>query len=100
MSSRDERLEQFFGCYFHQDWGVDGAESWEDVVAEYVREVPRTRVIALVEDLRSWVREAEATGRVFIPANFNCDYCPLPDSDTERQWVADMADLFETPLTN
>ena len=100
MSGRDERLRQFFGGYFNQDWSAGGAGSWRDVVADYVRQVPKAHAAGVVEDLRSWVAEAEAEGLNNLPADFACDYDPQPDGKTERQWAKEVADAIEKQLTN
>lgn len=67
MTSRDERLRQLFAGYFNQDRGVTGAQSWRDVLSDYVRQVPKTHVLVLVADLRSWLEEGEAEGSDSLP---------------------------------
>src|SRR5689334_811378 len=86
MSTRDQRLAQFFGGYFHQDWDVEGASSWCDVIEHYVSSVPRDHVIAIRDDLWDWLSES-TTGQN-LPAEFGCDYNPRVDGLTEREWVS------------
>jgi len=100
MSTRDERLRQFFGGYFNQDWDIEGATSWHDVIVEFVRHVPKTHALLLIEDLRSWVAEATAKGTSNLPAAFNCEYDPRPDFGTERQWAGEVAEAMERQLSN
>jgi hypothetical protein len=99
MSTRDERLFQFFGRYFHQDWDVEVATSWQDVIAAYAREVPREHAALLIQDLRSWVAEATAEGRSSLPATFRCGYDPRADG---RWMCASFGRMFsgETCLTS
>ena len=40
MYDRAYRLDQFFGAYFHQDWMLDGATSWSDVIDIYLNQNP------------------------------------------------------------
>jgi hypothetical protein len=100
MSTRDERLSQFFGGYFNQDWDAGGATSWHDVVVDYVQQVPRSHAVLLVDDLRSWAADATQRGLSNLPRNFECDYDPRVDGMTDRQWVEQMADAIEKQLSN
>jgi hypothetical protein len=98
MSERDARLTQFFAGYFNQDWDINGAKSWMDVVAQYVKENSRATVLSVRDDLRSWL--GETTSGQGIPAAFGCDYDPRPDGTDEREWVRLLADFMEKQLTN
>ena len=100
MTARDDRLGQFFGCYFHQDWDVDGATCWQDVVALYARQMPREHLAVLVDDLRSWAADAKLVGQTNLPPAFGCDYNPRVDGLTERDWVLELADEAERLLAN
>ncbi len=94
MSYRDKRLRQFFGGYFHQDWDTEGAETWQDVAAQYVERAQRRDVRLTCEDLRGWLEETKAA-KPPLPASFGCDYDPRPDGLDERAWVAALADYLE-----
>lgn len=94
MSTRNDRLGQFFGGYFHQDWDIEGATSWRDVIAQYAREVPGPQVQRVCEDLRDWLSETASEGNENLPPSFACDYNPRPDGLTERQWVEQIVEEF------
>ena len=100
MNKRDERLHQFFSGYFHEDWDYEGAKSWKDVVARYVEKNPKEHVLALQNDLRSWLAETTAYPAAVLPGAFGCVYDPQSDGLREREWVASMADLLGKMLTN
>ncbi len=100
MSDRNARLTRFFGGYFHQDWDVDGARSWTDVVAEYVRKSPRAQVLALRDDLLSWLEETASRPQQGLPTSFGCDYDPSPDGIDEGEWVRQLADFMQKQITN
>jgi hypothetical protein len=34
-NERHDLLRQFFGAYFHHDWDVEGATSWQDVILQF-----------------------------------------------------------------
>lgn len=94
MSTRNDRLGQFFGGYFHQDWDVEGATSWRDVISRYALEVPGPQVRSICEDLRDWLNEAADDKNENLPPCFGCDYDPRSEGLTERQWVEQIVDEF------
>lgn len=54
MTAADrERLKDFFGAYFHQDWAVD-SETPADVVDGYLREA-RESPLLLARTIRAWL---------------------------------------------
>jgi CdiI immunity protein len=97
MNERDERLRQFFGGYFNQDWDVEGAQSWQDVVRQFVKENPSSAVLAVRDALRSWLLETAtaAAPSQGLPAAFACDYDPRPDGFSDREWVEQVAVFIE-----
>jgi len=100
MSTRDERLEQFFGGNFHQDWDVEGATSWRDVIKQYAVNVPRRQVVAIRDDLRDWFNETASDNNENLPPSFGCDYNPRTEGLTERQWVNQIVAEFDRLLHN
>ena len=80
-------LSQFFGAYFHQDWGLD-SESPDHVVDEYLRENSRETVDKARRELgrlleqslseKQLACEALALGRYYDP---RADGIPL------REWL-------------
>jgi hypothetical protein len=98
MSTRDERLGQFFGGYFNQDWDAGGASSWQEVLVDYVEHASKDHVSILLQDLRSWAAEAATMGVDNLPTSFYCEYDPRPDGQTDRQWVEEMANAIEKQL--
>ena len=100
MNTRNERLEQFFGGNFHQDWDVEGATSWRDVVKRYAVNVPRPQVMAIRDDLQGWLNETADDNNENLPPSFGCDYSPRSEGLTERQWVSQIVAEFERLLHN
>ena len=92
-----ERLLQFFGAYFHQDWPLEG-DDWPSIVAQYLRDVRahdgRATADALDSLLRS-VSDDEELERI-VHHDLGCDYDPRPDlgGPTLRQWLAQVADAL------
>ncbi|HVJ20049.1 MAG TPA: contact-dependent growth inhibition system immunity protein, partial [Polyangiaceae bacterium] len=97
---RDERLGQFFGGYFHQDWDIEGATSWEDVIQQYAAQVPRPQVISIRDDLRDWLEEAAQQEIHNLPPSFGCDYDSSSEGLTGRQWVEHIVAAFDRLLCN
>jgi CdiI immunity protein len=100
MNDRDARLRQFFGGYFNQDWDIGGGKSWTEVVAQYVKENARARVMQVQDDLRSWLDETASNPTAGLPANFGCDYDPRPDGLAVREWVRLVADSLANQITS
>jgi len=100
MSTRNERLEQFFGGYFHQDWDIEGAQSWRDVVKQYSVDAPRAQMLAIRTDLQDWLDESVNDENENLPPSFACDYDARSEGLTEREWVrqivAELARLTNT----
>ena len=97
VRDRYERLRQFFSGYFNQDWDVDGAQAWQDVLRQYLRENSRIDAEGLQEDLRAWLAEEDSKS-FRIPQNFGCDYDPRSDGLTHREWVERMLDELTSVL--
>lgn len=100
MNKRDDRLEQFFRGYFHQDWDVEGATTWGDVINQYAANVPRPHVITIRNDLRDWLNETANDENGNLPPGFGCDYDPRCDGLTEREWVSQIVAEFDRLLHN
>ena len=98
MNARNERLEQFFGGYFHQDWDIEGATSWRDVIKHYAVNVPRPDVVTIRNDLEEWLNETASDKSQNLPPSFGCDYNPRSDGLTERQWVSQIVAEFDRLL--
>ena len=96
MTERDERLAQFFSGYFNQDWDVTGAESWMEVLDEYVSSVSRSAVAGTRDDIREWLLEAGAGKE--LPVEFGCDYDPRADGMGELEWAKAVADYLDAAV--
>jgi hypothetical protein len=99
MNMRNERLEQFFGGHFHQDWDVEGAASWQDVIRHYALTVPRP-LVGIRNDLEDWLNETANDESQNVPPGFGCEYDARSDGMTERQWVRQIVAEFDRLLQN
>jgi len=84
-----QRLRQFFGAYFNQDWDLDGASCWQEVVREYVASDPRSASRTRV-DLEWWLGDSRSQVCA-LPAAFACDYDPAPLGISDREWLIEVA---------
>ena len=98
MMERDAQLHQFFAGYFNQDWDIGGATSWTDVVLQYIRENPRSTVLATRDALQSWLGDPESGPN--LPNAFGCDYDPRPDGLDDRKWVCEIVEFIGRQLTH
>ena len=93
MTTRDDRLRQFFAGYFHQDWDLGGAGSWPDVMDEYLAGNTKDDAIKTCADLRAWLADSGHVQQ--LPPGFGCEYDPGPDGLDQLTWVARLAEYIE-----
>ena len=92
-----ERLLQFLGGCFHQDWTVE-ADEWPAIVTRYRDDVgvddARMTADALAALLRSTPDDAELER--IVHHDIGCEYDPRPDlgGPTLRRWLHHVADLL------
>ena len=98
MNERDGRLGQFFGCYFNQDWVIEGAQSWRDVITYYARNEHPALVRQARDDLQSWWEDSANNVNENLPPAFGCDYDARSEGFTERQWVSRIVAEFDRLL--
>jgi hypothetical protein len=96
MTDSSARLRQFFSGYFNQDWDIDGAKNWLDVMEAYLSQHSKSEVTVTRNDLRTWLREPNPKERAL--SALGCDYDPHPDGMDERSWVAALADYIDERL--
>jgi len=98
MSPGDfERLGQFFGAYFHEDWDTE-APDWAGLVKHFVEDHPETKSIAelaqLVDDYAD-NRDDETLDDLVLD-ELGCYYCPSSEGITMRDWLHRVSDLLRT----
>ena len=92
------RLFQFFGAYFHQDWAHEvGSQNPGDVVRFFVRGESRTNVLAVVEELRQLLAAKLTEERVgeMIQTEFGGNINPYVDGTNWTHWLEHLAELLE-----
>lgn len=93
-----ERLEQFFGGYFHQDCLLDDPD-WESVVRRYRNETPKAEVALLAKEIDSLVAEApsEAELEQHVLEKLGCYYTPRPDlgGPSFSAWLGQISAVLE-----
>jgi nitric oxide reductase large subunit len=95
---RDKSLKNFFAAYFNQDWTMDGAKSWQDVIEQFVKENGAADSRLLRQDLASWIGETAVAQQKNLPAEFGCDFDSASVGLTERQWVEQIVAEFDRLL--
>jgi len=98
--NRDARLRNFFAAYFNQDWAVEGAHSWQDVLHQFLADNGEVDTATLRDALASWLEEATLDGQNCLPSEFGCDFDPQSDGLNARQWVGKIVDEFNRLLRN
>jgi hypothetical protein len=97
MTTRNERLKQFFGGYFHQDWDINGP-TWRDVIKQCFTDVKREEAIEIRDDLAAWLAESAGDSSPNLPPSFGCDYEAGLEGLNDRQWVQEMVSEFDRLL--
>jgi CdiI immunity protein len=88
MRERFPDLEQFFGCYFHQDWKIE-AEDDRGLVRLFLGTEPEGWVTGTRRELDEFLAEPLAEGelRAILLRSFGCYYDPAPDGLSMREWL-------------
>lgn len=88
MNTKYPNLEEFLGCYFHQDWMSDDETAWA-VIERYLSEWPSDGVRAAIDEVDSLLAEmgSESDLREMV-MRLGCYYVPQADSLMYRDWLA------------
>ena len=92
-----ERLHQFFGAYFHEDWDLE-APDWDGLVKRFVKDHPEAKTIAELSDLidrYASQHDDEALGHLML-RELGCYYWPAADGLTTREWMHRVAAFLRT----
>ncbi len=88
LNKRFPDLEQFFGCYFHEDW-MDEYENEEMAIKGYVDddgpEAAHNVAHELDKLLELELPEAELEGAMY--RELHCYYAPEPDGISMSEWL-------------
>ena len=95
---QNDLLPQFFGCYFHEDWDLDGDDT-KSVIELYLTQtegssVPLQVATKIDELLASVSSDAELATKLF--EEFGCNYNPSADGLTVRAWLRDISVLLRS----
>lgn len=92
MIDKYKNLEEFLGCYFHQDWASDD-ESASAVVERYLSEWPSDGVLAVVDEIEQLLKETKSEDDLRKAVmKLGCYYEPGADALTYRQWLASVGE--------
>lgn len=95
MSDLDrERLIQFFGGYFHQDWALDAAD-YNAVIDLYIADMPEKdalHTLAAQLDALSDAYATDADLETALLRDFYCNFAPSGTGLSARSWVRGIAE--------
>ena len=80
------QLAQLLGAYFHQDWVVD-ATTWQEVVDDYVLEVPGGAEACAAEIARVLDRGLAEDELARVMRRLGCSVDPAAYGQTPAQWL-------------
>lgn len=101
MTAEDiERLGQFLGGYFHQDWRMDAADP-DGIIARFIAEHPDKQELASLAALVDSYAAAHDDSKLKQPqftelgwalfTELGCYYVP-PEEGKSREWLHQVAD--------
>ncbi|MCH9655245.1 MAG: hypothetical protein K0U86_24140 [Planctomycetes bacterium] len=82
-------LNQFFACYFNQDWDYEYT-TWEEVVEGYVSEVSLMNLNQTIIDFSVLMKSDFSDKKLErVIGGFGCDIYPPGSADglTYREWI-------------
>jgi len=86
--ANERLLSNFFGCYFHEDW-TDDAANTEDVVAEYMRTTAPGALhelsAAILELSRRFGSDAEL--EEYLDSTLGSYYLPSFEGISAKAWL-------------
>jgi hypothetical protein len=90
-----ERLWQFFGAYFHQDWALDDS-NWQGVVLGFLKDRSPESARDVLHSIRAWLQcpASDADVAKDLYESFGCHYLPQPDGLSNRAWVEQVAEFI------
>jgi len=83
--TKTNELEQFLGCYFHQDWFEEFGNPQEAVNAYIINEPIKSKQ-ELVRELSYLLKENDSLDFSFI-GGLGCCYNPSSDNLTVHSWL-------------
>lgn len=93
-----EKLKQFFGAYFHQDWRAEISDP-DDVVHLFVRDRNSMHELRhLAEEIEQYADEKkdDAFAEEGLLRELGCYYMPSADGVGARSWLQHVAKLLRS----
>lgn len=91
-----EKLRQFFGGYFHQDWIGDAPEP-DQIVERFLGDEPdqqkRAQLASLIEEYAATTKDDESLERALFTELW-CYYTPSADGLRAGDWMRHVAGLL------
>lgn len=81
-----ERLEQFIGGYFHQDWDIEG-ESDKEVVLSFKRDNTLKDINLLIIDISEVLSKKTESELCILLNKMGCEYYYQADGKSAKEWL-------------
>lgn len=85
MNSNYPNLEHLIGCYFHQDWQIEGPTT-EAVLEIYLKEYSAEYPPLVLAELRALLQRSDSEVEAELE-KMGCEYAPAGDNTTFRGWL-------------
>ena len=96
MTAEFQKLKQFFGAYFHQDWDLDG-DTWTEVLESYLDENTVEEASRLIGEMKLLVqlqKQGNIAGDAFLK-DAGCSYDYTNDGISALEWTSQLLETLK-----
>ncbi|WP_432799931.1 contact-dependent growth inhibition system immunity protein [Poriferisphaera sp. WC338] len=88
-------LQQFFGCYFHQDWDLSSSSD-QEAIQQYLNDSDLHSIEKSAKELRSLIVRKITENQLdeLITSTYKCSFDPNSNGSTYIEWITTMHATF------
>ena len=92
-----EKLENFIGCWFHEDWDME-ASSWPELIEKFKIVASKERVQQVFLELKKLLKTTRDDQALedMVYEEFGCGYDPRPEHSL-REWLTELGESLKPP---
>lgn len=88
MKDRLDALHDFFGAYFHQDWGIEHGGA-EEIISAFLADSSNDDIRITQQEINALLGEQkdELNLRAYVLKDLSCYYCYWNEWETGEDWL-------------